>query len=207
MEREEAQRAAEEAERNTLATVEREWEQAREAEAEASIRAARMESEVERLAGRIRNARDSVERAAGRLEALENEAAELSDNLVTVRSARGEGRDALERLFADRDELRRVAAEQDRMVGFAGEAVKEAERAVRRVRDAEREAVGHRHQLEMESQEIRNQAARITERLEAEWSRPVDELLKEAEVLDGRPDELRAELEDDRGCACRESGR
>lgn len=195
VEREEAQRAAEEAERNTLATVESEWEQAREAEAEASIHAARMESEVERLASRIRNARDGVERATGRLEELENEAAELSENLVTVRSARSEGRDALERLFAGRDELRRVAAEQDRMVGSAGEAVQEAERAVRRIRDAEREAVGNRHQLEMESQEIRNQAARITERLEAEWNRPVDELLKEAEALDGRPDELRAELE------------
>ena len=195
VEREEAQKAAEEAERTSLATVEREWEQAREAEAEASIRTARTEGELERLAGRIRSARDSMERAAGRLDELEKETTELNADLVTVRSARSDGHDALERLFARRDELRRVAADQDRLVGAAAEAVKGAERVAREIRDAEREAVGHRHQLEMESQEIRNQAARITERLETEWNRPAGELLEEAEALDGRPDELRAELE------------
>ena len=194
--REQEHRAREEAERAALAAIEREWEEAREAEAEASIRTARMESEVGRLEGRIRDAEDSLRRSAGRLAELEGEAGQLDGNMAEVRTVRSEGRDRLQRLFARRDELRRVAAEQDQAVGVAGQAVKRAERAARQIRDSEREAIGHRHRLEMESQDIRNQTARITERLEAEWNRPVEELLEKTERLEGRPDELRAELEE-----------
>lgn len=192
---ESAHRAAQDAERTALGVVEAEWEQAREAEAEASIRAARMESELQRLTGRTEDAERGVKRAAGRLAALESESVDLGENMVRVRAARSEGRDTLERLFARRDDLRRVAAGQDRAVGAALEAVRGAERLAREIRDAEREAVGHRHHLEMESQEIRNQAARITERLEAEWNRPAEELLADADEVEGHPDELRAELE------------
>ena len=195
-ERETAHRAREEAERAALAAIEREWEEAREAEAEASIRTARVESEIGRLAGRIRDAEGNVRRAAGRLGELEAEAGEVDENMVGVRAARSEGRDALQRLFARRDELRRVAAGQDRAVGAAAQAVKDAERVAREVRDAERDAIGQRHRLEMESQDVRNQMARITERLEAEWNRPVEELLEGTPQLEGRPDELRAELEE-----------
>lgn len=184
-----------EAERAALAAVEAEWEEAREAEAEASIRAARLESELQRLAGRMADTGGSAERATARLAELEKEDGELDANLARVRTARGEGQAALEGLFAQRDELRRVAAEQDRAVGAASEAARGAERGVREVRADEREAVGRRHGLEMEAQEIRNQVARITERLEAEWNRPAGELLAAAEDLEGAQEELREELE------------
>ncbi|MDE2676785.1 MAG: chromosome segregation protein SMC [Gemmatimonadota bacterium] len=184
-----------EAERAALAAVEAEWEEAREAEAEASIRAARLESELQRLAGRMADTGGSAERATARLAELEEEDRELDANLARVRTARGEGQAALEGLFAQRDELRRVAAEQDRAVGAASEAARGAERGVREIRADEREAVGRRHGLEMEAQEIRNQVARITERLEAEWNRPAAELLAAAEDLEGAQDELREELD------------
>ena len=193
--REAAQAGRLEAERTVLRAVEAEWEEAREAEAEVSIRVARLESELQRLEGRIADTGTSVERAAARLAELEEEARELDANLKRVRAARSEGRAALEGLFAQRDELRRLAAGQDRAVGAASEAVRGAERGVREIRAAEREAVGHRHQIEMEAQEIRNQVARIGERLEAEWNRPAEELMAEAGELEGDPDELREELE------------
>ena len=192
--REEGDRSRVEAERAALGAIEAEWEQAREAEAESSILAARLESELQRLAGRIADTGESAGRAAARVGALQSEAAELGENMARVRARRSEGRDALERLFAKRDELRRVAAAQDRALGAASEAVLGAERRVREMRTAEREAVGRRHQLEMESQEIRNQASRTGERLEAEWNRPVEELLAEATEVEGHTDELRAEL-------------
>ena len=193
--REAEQAARLEEERRSLAAIEAEWEEAREAEAEVSIRAARLESELRRLAGRIADTAGNADRAAGRLVELEREARELETGMERVGEARGEGRAALEELFAERDELRRVAAGQDRAVGAALETVRRAEREVKEMRAAEREAVGHRHRLEMESQEIRNQAARISERLEAEWHRPAEELLAEAGGVDGDPEELRAELE------------
>ena len=184
-----------EAERTALGAIEAEWEEAREVEAEVSIRAARLESELQRLAGRIADTGGSAERAAGRLAQLEEEARELDASTARVRAARGEGRAALEGLFAQRDELRRVAAGQDRAVGAASEAVKGAERGAGEIRAAEREAVGRSHTLEMEAQDIRNRVARVGERLETEWNRPMEELLAEAGEVEGDEGELRAELE------------
>ena len=184
-----------EAERTALGAIEAEWEEAREVEAEVSIRAARLESELQRLAGRIADTGGSADRAAGRLAQLEEEARELDASTARVRAARGEGRAALEGLFAQRDELRRVAAGQDRAVGVASEAVKGAERGAGEIRAAEREAVGRSHTLEMEAQDIRNRVARVGERLETEWNRPMEELLAEAGEVEGDEGELRAELE------------
>ena len=194
-EREAAGAARLEADRTALAAIEAEWEEAREAEAEVSIRAARLESELQRLAGRIADTGGSAARAAGRLAQLEEEARELDASTARVRAGRGEGRAALEGLFAQRDELRRVAAEQDRAVGLASEAVKGAERGAGEIRAAEREAVGRSHTLEMEAQDIRNRVARVGERLETEWNRPMEELLAEAGEVEGHEEELRAELE------------
>ncbi len=194
-EREAAHAARLEAERTALGAIEAEWEEAREAEAEVSIRAARLESEVQRLEGRIEDTRGSAERAAARLAELGDETRELEANMARVRAARGEDRAGLEGLFAQRDELRRVAAGQDRAVGEAAEAARGAERGVGELRSAERQAVGHRHELEMEAQDIRNRVARIGERLEAEWNRPLEELLAEAGEAEGEQEELRAELE------------
>ena len=193
--REEAHAARLEGERAALGAVEAEWEEARDAAAEASIRTARLESELQRLDGRIADTGASAEGAAARLGELDGEARELDANRVRVRDARDRGRAELEGLFAQRDDLRRMAEGQDRAVGAAAEAAKGAERGVREIRSSEREAVGRRHRLEMESQEIRNQVARITERLEAEWNRPAEELLAEAGEAVGEPEELRAELE------------
>jgi len=72
--------------------------------------------------------------------------------------------------------------------------VLEAERRAREVREDERAAVGRGHELELERQDIRNRAARIGERLEAEWGRSLEILLDEAEAAEGEPEELRAEL-------------
>jgi chromosome segregation protein len=54
--------------------------------------------------------------------------------------------------------------------------------------------VDRRHRLELEKQDIQNKVARIRERLETEWNRPLEVLLEEAEPVDEPSDELRAEL-------------
>ncbi|MGI9626391.1 MAG: chromosome segregation protein SMC, partial [Longimicrobiales bacterium] len=72
----------------------------------------------------------------------------------------------------------------------------EAERRVRDIRAAERQAVDRRHQLELERQDVENQVARIRERLEDEWGRPLEMLVAEAPAIEGDKDELRAELQD-----------
>ena len=180
--------------RSTHAAVDAEWEQARHAESEMAIRAARLESELGRLAARLADTEAGIGRAAARIKELAEEARTLGDEVATAREARSGGRAALQELFARRDEMRRVLADQDRALQGAADAVLEAERRAREVRDAERAAMGRDHELELERQDIRNRAARIGERLEAEWGRSLEILFDEAEPAEGDPEELRSEL-------------
>ncbi len=185
-----------EAGREVLAAVEAEWEHAREAVSEVTIRSAQIESRLERLDGRAGDTRATLERAAARLDGLAAEKETLTEETARVRAAREAGRDALEDLFAKRDELRALLGEQDRVLATASEAVAKAEQRLRELRAAEREAVGRRHRLEMNEQDIRNRAARIVERLETEWGRPLEALFDEAEALEGDTESLRAELQE-----------
>ena len=180
--------------RGVLAGVEAEWEHAREAASEVTIRSARLESRLERLDGQVGDTRAALQRTGVRLDGLVAEKETLTGELSRVRAAREAGRDALEGLFAKRDELRAVLTEQDRVLATASAAVAEAEGRLRDMRANEREAVGRRHQLEMSEQDTRNRVARIGERLEAEWGRPVEALFDEAEPIEGDAEALRAKL-------------
>ena len=174
--------------------VEAEWEQARDAEAEVTIRAARLDSELRRLDGRVSDTETTVGRAAVRIDELGREARSLGAEIEEVLAARQTGREGLEALFGKRDELRRVLSEESRALQEAADAVTEAGRQARDVRERERAAVGRGHQLELERQDIANRTERISERLEAEWGRPLVALLEEAEPAEGGEEELRDEL-------------
>ena len=176
--------------------VEAEWEQARDAESEATIRAARLDSELKRLDGRLSDREATVGRAAARIDELGREARSLATGIEEVLATRQAGREALEALFGKRDELRRILSEESRALQEAADAVNDAGREARGIREHERAAVGRGHQLELERQDIRNRAGRIGERLEAEWGRPLAALLEEAEPAVGGEEALRDELED-----------
>ena len=174
--------------------VEAEWEQARDAEAEVTIRAARLESELRRLDGRVSDTEATVGRAAARIDELRREARSLGAEIEEVLAARQGGREGLESLFGKRDELRRVLSEESRALQEAADAVAETGRQAREARERERAAVGRGHQLALERQDITNRTERIGERLEAEWGRPLVALLEEAEPAVGDEGELRDEL-------------
>ncbi len=180
--------------RSVHAAAHAEWEQARTAESEMAVRAARLESEYARLAGRISDTEAVVADAASRNAALAREADALGAETAAARETRRKGRESLQTLFEKRDTVRGVLAEHDRALRTASETVAAAERRAREVRDQERAAIGREHQLEMERQDIRNRAGRIGERLETEWGRSLEILVDEAEPAEGDPEELRAEL-------------
>ena len=180
--------------RAALAAVESEWEQARDAESEAAIRAARAESEVERVRARVSDLSQDVERALAGLRDLTQEAAGLKQELTALRESAGTGKEALSRLTGERDDARDVLSQRDETLQSAAETVLEAEHRVRQIRSAEREAADRRHRLELVRQDVANQAERVRDRLESEWGRPLEALLAEAPAADGDPEELRAEL-------------
>jgi chromosome segregation protein len=107
-----------------------------------------------------------------------------------------EGRAATERLFSERDAAQAALDEKSTALSAVAEALSESEKSVRTARSAERETLDQRHQLEMERQEVSSRIGLIQERLEGEWGRPLESLLEAAEVVEGSPEDLRAELDD-----------
>ncbi len=181
--------------RSLHAAVDAEWEQARSAESEAAIRLTRLEGDFERLGDRIADAGKTVNRTRDRIVRLKREAESLDDEIVRVREERERAQQGLEGMFRRRDELESVLSEQDRQLREASAEVLKAERRVGEIRDLERTAVDRRHRLELERQDLRNRAARIGERLETEWGRPLETLLDEVEPAEGDAEDLRRELD------------
>jgi chromosome segregation protein len=133
--------------------------------------------------------------AAGRLEALRAELSELaqSDAQLAEQMAAWqldvETRDAT---LAD-GERRLILAEDG--VRDADEALTAAEHALD---DARRRAQAHHdelHQAELRHTELGGRRTAIRERLEAEWRRPLDDMLGEVQPLEVDDETLRAEAE------------
>ncbi|MDH3223465.1 MAG: chromosome segregation protein SMC [Gemmatimonadota bacterium] len=180
--------------RASLSAVDSEWEEARQAESELAIQVARAEHELERITHRLEDLARRRSDAAARLEQLDRERAELEEELAAAAATLKEGQDRIQALFVLRDEVQMTLAARDQALQEASEEVSGAERRVREIRTAEREAVDRRHRLELERQDIENKVARIRERLETEWNRPLEVLLEEADPVEEPADDLRAEL-------------
>ena len=189
-------RAVREASRGELAVVQDAWEEARADEARLSIRLARAEEEAKQVAQRVEDLTRDRSVQEKRLADLDAEEEVLARDVATAVQCQEEGKRETERLFGERDDARAVLNERSTLLTGVAEALAEAERAARTLRSAEREAVDHRHQLELERQEVSGGIGLIQERLEGEWGRPLDRLLEEAEPVEGTPEELEAELAD-----------
>ena len=187
-EREEARAVAEQ--------VQEEWETARAEEARLAVDVARLEGEVSRLGDRFDVAVSARDRARARGEALDLEETGLREEQAAARALRVEGDDATERLYRERTTSKANVQAKDEALQAISDALGTAERRAREARTAERAASDRRHTLELEQQELGGRLARIRERLEGEWGRPMDVLLQEATPLEGEPEALQAELSD-----------
>jgi chromosome segregation protein len=108
-----------------------------------------------------------------------------------VRSGAGE---RLQELFVQRDavavELRRL----DEALAVAADAALTLETQVRTLRRSTDERSEHRHRLELRKAEAAASDRRLRERLEAEYARPFEQIVEEAEPLDLDVDVMTAEL-------------
>ena len=193
---EDALRARREAARQRSDAVQAEWEEARSEESRVTVALARVESDVARLGERIEHLRGAEEGATQRMDAAERETRDLRSELEEIAARQREGEDATAELFAARDRATETLREREGEATRLVEELSRADTEARRVRALEREATERRHRLEMERQDARNRVERIRERLEAEWARPIEVLLEEAEPTEGDPEELARELED-----------
>ncbi len=181
--------------RDALAAAERSYEDSREARTAAQIEVGQSQARLQVAHDREHRLTEERRTAAGRLEALRAELSELaqSDAQLAEQMATWqldvETRDAT---LAD-GERRLVLAEEG--VRTADEALTTAEHDLD---DARRKALAHHeelHQAELRHTELGGRRTAIRERLEAEWRRPLDDMLNEVQPIEMDDETLRAEAE------------
>jgi len=182
--------------RGAVEAVQEEWETARAEEARLAVDVARLEGDVSRITDRLDNIMVSRDQADGRVENLAAEETGLREEQAQARALRADGDAATERLFRERTQAETEVQKRDEALQAISDALATSERRVREARTQERAVSDRRHALELEKQELSGRIARIRERLEGEWSRPLETLLSEAQPVEGEPEELERELED-----------
>ena len=196
LEQEAGLQAERDAARGATEKVQEEWETARAEEARLAVDVARLEGDVSRLNDRLETVASSRTQASRRVQALDGEEEGLRGEQAQARALRVEGDEATERLFGERTAAEAEVQAKDEALQAMSDSLSKAERRVREARTQERAASDRRHALELEQQELTGRIARIRERLEGEWGRPLETLLDEAQAVDGEPAELEQELED-----------
>jgi chromosome segregation protein len=83
----------------------------------------------------------------------------------------------------------------DDQLAAVSEASSSLELEVRQLRRSVDERSERRHRLELQRAEAEAQLRNTRDRLEAEWSRPFEQLVQEARPVAGDPEQLRAELQ------------
>ena len=177
-----------------LGRVEAVWEEVRDQTAKLEIERSGLDADLTRADERARDLERLRSSLESRLEALAREEESLVAERERSSALASRGKEEVERLFESREVAETELKEVTRALEEFQETISEAERRVREARNQERSAAEERHALELEEHEVRARVARIQERLEGEWGRPLDRLLDEAEPVDLDEDALRKEL-------------
>ncbi|MFL5633753.1 MAG: AAA family ATPase, partial [Gemmatimonadaceae bacterium] len=179
--------------RQMLATAEQTQEEAREQRTSSQIRRAQAQAQLEVASDRQRHLSDEFQSATGRLESLQLE-------LSTLSSADAQLSEQLSQWQSDLDA-------RERTLELTEEKLADAERGVREIDErllSDEHSLGEMrrhasalseelHAAELRYTELSGKRSAIRERLEAEWKKPVDELLAGAESLEMDDETLRAE--------------
>ncbi len=182
---------------STQALAEREsaWEAVRDEEAELRVSHARAEGTLSALERRISGTRDDLTQARDRIAGLRDEEADHRQGLHEYEEARQVASADLHALFNQRAALSAALRALDEKLAAAGEAATRLESEVRLLRRSLDERSETRHRLQLQKADAEARLRNTRDRLEAEWGRPFEQLVREAEPVDGDPDQLRAELQ------------
>jgi chromosome segregation protein len=181
--------------RDMLAAAEHKQEEAREQRTASQIRRAQAQAQLEVASDRQRHLSEEFASATGRLESLQLE-------LTTLSSADAQLTELLSQWQSDLDARQATLEDAEQKLADAEHAV----RAIDEKLSAEEHALGEMrrdtaalseelHAAELRYTELSGRRAAIRERLEAEWKKPIDELLAGAETLALDDETLRSEAE------------
>ena len=185
--------AAVSAAREMLATAEQKQDEARDQRTASQIRRAQAQAQFEVASDRRRHLSDEFTSATGRLESLQLE-------LTTLSSADAQLIHQLSQWQSDLDARQATLEDAEQKLADAEQAVREVDERLTNDEHTLTEmrhhvaALGEElHSAELRYTELSGKRTAIRERLEAEWKKPVDELLAGAENLELDDESLRAE--------------
>ena len=188
-----AQEAAVGAAREVLATAEQSQEEAREQRTASQIRRAQAQAQLEVAADRHRHLRDEFASATGRLESLQLELTTLSTADAQLTEQVAQWQSDLDARQSTLEATEERLADAERAVRELDERFSTAEQALSELRRHVTSQSEELHAAELRYTELSGRRAAIRERLEAEWKKPVDELLAGAEPLELDDETLRNE--------------
>jgi chromosome segregation protein len=185
--------AAVAAAREMLVNAERAQDEARDERTASQIRHAQAQAQLEVATDRQRHLTDEFASASGRVESLQLELTSLSSADAQLTEQVSHWQSELDARQATLQDSEQRLADAERAVRDIDEKLSSDEHTVGEMRRRAALLGEELHAAELRYTELSGRRAAIRERLEAEWKKPVDELLAGAESLELDDEALRAE--------------
>ncbi len=185
--------AAVSAAREMLATAEQKQDEAREQRTASQIRRAQAQAQLEVSSDRQRHLSEEFASATGRLESLRLELSTLSSADSQLTQQLSQWQSDLDARQATLEDAEQRLADAERAVREVDERLANDEHLLSEMRHHTTALGEELHSVELRYTELSGRRTAIRERLEAEWKKPVEELLAGAENLELDDDTLRAE--------------
>jgi chromosome segregation protein len=185
--------AAVAAAREMLTTAEQRQDEARDQRTASQIRRAQAQAQLEVAADRRRHLNDEFASATGRLDSLQLELTTLSSADTQLSQQLSQWQSDLDAKQATLEDAEQKLADAEQAVREVDERLTSDEHELTQMRHHAAALGDELHSAELRYTELSGRRTAIRERLEAEWKKPVEELLAGAEVLELDDDTLRAE--------------
>jgi chromosome segregation protein len=179
--------------REALASAEHKQEEARDQRTTSQIRRAQAQAQVDVASDRQRHLSEEFASASGRLASLQNELTTLSSADAQLTEQISQWQSDLDARQATLEDAEQKLADAERAVREVDEKLSAEEHNLTEMRRRTGSLSEELHAAELRYTELSGRRAAIRERLEAEWKKPVDELLAGAETLELDDETLRSE--------------
>jgi chromosome segregation protein len=184
-----------EAQRSLLNGLETEQEAARENRGHWQVEEAQGSVREEAAREREQRAEQALQEGTAEMDTLEREITEIDESTGGAEAQRATWTDQLAERRTEVAELETAAAAAERSVRTSDEALAISDRDLEEARAKVQDLSERSHHVELEQAEIVGRRNAIIERVEAEWRRPLAELLETAPEVEGDDENLQQEAE------------
>jgi len=179
--------------REMLVAAEHKQEEAREQRTASQIRRAQAQAQLDVASDRQRHLSEEFTSATGRLESLQQELTTLSSADARLTEQISQWQSDLDARVATLEDAEQKLADAEQLVREVDEKLSAEEHALAEMRRHTAALSEELHAAELRYTELSGRRTAIRERLEAEWKKPVDELLAGAESIEMDDETLRSE--------------